>query len=198
VGIPPLLLLVSSTPGIRWSQSPASIGRVSTAGRSGVEMRLAQVWTCRDGLGARMEMYADRKEALEAAGLRESFYAALVMFSRSARLAFSSAVKVTDLVFVRIEISFAGTRNRPPAVEPKVRSSISSAAGFLRSFVSIVRWWVVISAKSSWSLMRITVSLSGGVSESITVTSVLSERSSACCFCSYTGETAPVSPTSPA
>jgi hypothetical protein len=43
-----------------------------------------------------MEMYADRKEALEAAGLRESFYAALVMFSRSARLAFSSAVKVTD------------------------------------------------------------------------------------------------------
>ena len=36
-----------------------------------VEMRFAQVWTIRDGLGARMEMYADRDEALEAAGLRE-------------------------------------------------------------------------------------------------------------------------------
>jgi ketosteroid isomerase-like protein len=35
-----------------------------------VEMRLAQVWTFRDGLIARMEMYADRNEALEAAGLR--------------------------------------------------------------------------------------------------------------------------------
>jgi uncharacterized protein len=36
-----------------------------------VEMRLAQVWTFRDGLAARMEMYADRDEALEAAGLLE-------------------------------------------------------------------------------------------------------------------------------
>jgi ketosteroid isomerase-like protein len=36
-----------------------------------VEMRFAQVWTFRDGLGARMEMYADRDEALEAAGLQE-------------------------------------------------------------------------------------------------------------------------------
>jgi hypothetical protein len=35
-----------------------------------VEMRFAQVWTFRDGLVARMEMYADRAEALEAAGLR--------------------------------------------------------------------------------------------------------------------------------
>jgi ketosteroid isomerase-like protein len=34
-----------------------------------VEMRVAQVWTIRDGLLARMEMYADRDEALEAAGL---------------------------------------------------------------------------------------------------------------------------------
>ena len=34
-----------------------------------VEMRLAQVWTFRDGLIARMEMYADRDEALRAAGL---------------------------------------------------------------------------------------------------------------------------------
>jgi ketosteroid isomerase-like protein len=34
-----------------------------------VEMRVAQVWTFRDGLIARMEMYADREEALEAAGL---------------------------------------------------------------------------------------------------------------------------------
>jgi ketosteroid isomerase-like protein len=36
-----------------------------------VEMRFAQVWTFRDGLIARMEMYSDRAEALEAAGLRE-------------------------------------------------------------------------------------------------------------------------------
>jgi ketosteroid isomerase-like protein len=34
-------------------------------------MRIAQVWTFRDGLATRMEMYADRGEALEAAGLRE-------------------------------------------------------------------------------------------------------------------------------
>ena len=34
-----------------------------------VEMRVAQVWTFRGGLAARMEMYADRDEALEAAGL---------------------------------------------------------------------------------------------------------------------------------
>jgi ketosteroid isomerase-like protein len=36
-----------------------------------VEMRYAQVGTFRDGLVARIEMYADRNEALEAAGLRE-------------------------------------------------------------------------------------------------------------------------------
>jgi ketosteroid isomerase-like protein len=36
-----------------------------------VEMRFAQVWTFREGLIARMEMYADREEALEAAGLSE-------------------------------------------------------------------------------------------------------------------------------
>jgi ketosteroid isomerase-like protein len=36
-----------------------------------VEMHIAQVWTFRDGLIARMNMYADREEALEAAGLRE-------------------------------------------------------------------------------------------------------------------------------
>jgi ketosteroid isomerase-like protein len=36
-----------------------------------VEMRFAQVWTFRDGLVARVEMYADRDDALEAAGLRE-------------------------------------------------------------------------------------------------------------------------------
>ena len=36
-----------------------------------LEMRFAQVWTFRDGLIARMEMYLDRSEALEAAGLRE-------------------------------------------------------------------------------------------------------------------------------
>jgi ketosteroid isomerase-like protein len=36
-----------------------------------VEMRVAQVWTFRDGRATRMEMYADRGEALEAAGLGE-------------------------------------------------------------------------------------------------------------------------------
>jgi ketosteroid isomerase-like protein len=37
-----------------------------------VEMRFAQVWTFRpDGLIARADMYADRNEALEAAGLSE-------------------------------------------------------------------------------------------------------------------------------
>ena len=34
-------------------------------------MPIAQVWTFRDGLIARMEMYFDRAEALEAAGLSE-------------------------------------------------------------------------------------------------------------------------------
>jgi ketosteroid isomerase-like protein len=36
-----------------------------------VEMRFAMVWAFRDGLAVRMEMYASRNEALEAAGLRE-------------------------------------------------------------------------------------------------------------------------------
>jgi ketosteroid isomerase-like protein len=36
-----------------------------------VEMRFAMVWTFRDRLAVRMEMYASRNEALEAAGLRE-------------------------------------------------------------------------------------------------------------------------------
>ena len=45
-------------------------GRVGHGGPE-VEMRLAQVWTFRDGLITRIEMYADRNEALEAVGLRE-------------------------------------------------------------------------------------------------------------------------------
>jgi len=36
-----------------------------------VEMPFAQVWTFRDGLVARMEMYFDRSEALAAAGLAD-------------------------------------------------------------------------------------------------------------------------------
>ena len=36
-----------------------------------LEMRFAQVWTFRDGLVARMEMYRDGSEALEAVRLRE-------------------------------------------------------------------------------------------------------------------------------
>jgi ketosteroid isomerase-like protein len=49
---------------VRQQANPRSGGPV-------VEMRFAQVWTFRDGLIARMEMYADRDEALEAAGLSE-------------------------------------------------------------------------------------------------------------------------------
>ena len=36
-----------------------------------VEMSFAQVFTLRDGKQARMEMYSERDEALEAAGLAE-------------------------------------------------------------------------------------------------------------------------------
>src|SRR5579859_1312039 len=36
-----------------------------------VDMRLAQVFTLRDGLQTRMEMYADPREALKAVGLEE-------------------------------------------------------------------------------------------------------------------------------
>jgi ketosteroid isomerase-like protein len=36
-----------------------------------VEMHFGQLWSFRDGLVSRMEMYATREEALEAAGLRE-------------------------------------------------------------------------------------------------------------------------------
>ena len=36
-----------------------------------VDMRFAQVWTLRDGVGIRMQMYASVDEALEAVGLSE-------------------------------------------------------------------------------------------------------------------------------
>ena len=36
-----------------------------------VEMHFAQVWTLRDGLGIRMQLYASVEEALEAVGLSE-------------------------------------------------------------------------------------------------------------------------------
>jgi ketosteroid isomerase-like protein len=45
-------------------------GRSKAAGMP-VEMSFAQVWTLRDGKEARMEMYSDPAEALEAAGLGE-------------------------------------------------------------------------------------------------------------------------------
>ena len=45
-------------------------GRSKAAGMP-VEMSFAQVWTLRDGKQARMDMYSDREEALEAAGLSE-------------------------------------------------------------------------------------------------------------------------------
>jgi ketosteroid isomerase-like protein len=43
-------------------------GRSKAAGMP-VEMSFAQVWTVRDGLQTRMDMYSDREEALKAAGL---------------------------------------------------------------------------------------------------------------------------------
>ena len=45
-------------------------GRSKAAGMP-VEMSFAQVWTLCDGKGARMDMYSDPDEALEAVGLRE-------------------------------------------------------------------------------------------------------------------------------
>ena len=45
-------------------------GRSKAAGMP-VEMSFAQVWTFRAGKQTRMEMYSDREEALEAAGLGE-------------------------------------------------------------------------------------------------------------------------------
>ena len=54
-------------------QVVAIVHQRGTARHGGPEvgMRIAQVWTFRDGLAARMEMYADKAEALEAVGLRE-------------------------------------------------------------------------------------------------------------------------------
>jgi ketosteroid isomerase-like protein len=46
-------------------------GRSKAAGMP-VEMSFAQVWTVRDGLQTRMEMYSDPREALQAVGLGES------------------------------------------------------------------------------------------------------------------------------
>lgn len=43
----------------------------SKAAEMPVEMSFAQVWTVRDGKQTRMDMYSDRQEALEAAGLGE-------------------------------------------------------------------------------------------------------------------------------
>src|SRR5438132_2965199 len=45
-------------------------GQSKTSGLP-VDMAFAQVWTIRDGKSARMEMYADPVEALEAVGLSE-------------------------------------------------------------------------------------------------------------------------------
>ena len=45
-------------------------GRSKAAGMP-VEMSFAQVWTLRDGKQTRMDMYSDREEALDAAGLSE-------------------------------------------------------------------------------------------------------------------------------
>jgi ketosteroid isomerase-like protein len=45
-------------------------GRSKTSGAT-TEMHLGQVWTLKDGLSIRMQMYASPAEALEAVGLRE-------------------------------------------------------------------------------------------------------------------------------
>lgn len=45
-------------------------GRSKAAGMP-LEMSFAQVWTLRNGKQTRMDMYSDREEALEAAGLSE-------------------------------------------------------------------------------------------------------------------------------
>ena len=45
-------------------------GRAKATGVA-VEMRFGQVWTFRNGLRVRMQMYASPEEALEAAGVRE-------------------------------------------------------------------------------------------------------------------------------
>ena len=45
-------------------------GRSKATGLA-VEMRFAQVWTLRDGIAVRMQMYADTDEALESVGLSE-------------------------------------------------------------------------------------------------------------------------------
>jgi ketosteroid isomerase-like protein len=54
-------------------QVVAIVRQRGTAGHGGpeVEMRFAQVFTFRDGLVVRVEMYADRAAALEAAGIQE-------------------------------------------------------------------------------------------------------------------------------
>ena len=60
---------ITSTPG-----APFVIGQpAGTSKATGipVDMRFAQVWTFRDGLAARMQMYANVDDALEAAGLSE-------------------------------------------------------------------------------------------------------------------------------
>lgn len=43
----------------------------SKASRLAVDMSFAQVWTVRDGLGSRMDMYNDPAEALKAVGLSQ-------------------------------------------------------------------------------------------------------------------------------
>ena len=45
-------------------------GRSKASGAT-IEMRFGQVWTIKDGLSTRMQMYASPAEALEAVGLRE-------------------------------------------------------------------------------------------------------------------------------
>ena len=50
-----------------------TLSRFEAKGRDGIEVNLemAHVWTLRGGLVVRMDAYADRGEALEAAGLEE-------------------------------------------------------------------------------------------------------------------------------
>jgi ketosteroid isomerase-like protein len=60
----------------RWDEDDQVLAFVRVSGRghpSGatVDIRIAHLWTPRDGLVVRGEGYGDRREALEAAGVKE-------------------------------------------------------------------------------------------------------------------------------
>jgi ketosteroid isomerase-like protein len=54
-----------------WDDWKVELRELRDAGEKVIDMEFAQVWTLRDGLQIRMEMYADTGEALKAVGLQE-------------------------------------------------------------------------------------------------------------------------------